>query len=261
MEKIKFNEEFRSKVIEELNLCRRNPPQYADKIRSYIKYFKGKILQLPGQIGLMTNEGEDAFKEAADIIQKMSPVPSLKYSPGLNHVAHDYMKEIQKFEDLNDAKKINLKTIIDKYGKCLGDFKMSTDYGAAVPEMIAINLLVDDGDKEREMRNVVFNESFIDIGISTGAHSTYNRCTVIMLAKKFVSKHDENYAKVKDEVVNEEEEDYLSEQFELPEGVERIEKQEKIITENGTKKKIVKIVSYKENGTIATQTRKKNIYI
>ena len=44
----------------------------------------------------MTNEGESAFQEAADYLMSLQPVPSFKYNPGLTHIAHDYMKEIQK---------------------------------------------------------------------------------------------------------------------------------------------------------------------
>ena len=206
----------------------------------------------------MTNEGESAFQEAADYLMSLQPVPSFKYNPGLTHIAHDYMKEIQKYEDLNDAKKINLKSMIAKYGKCIGEFKLSTDFGSSSPELIAINLLVDDGDKEREMRNVIFDKSYIDVGVSTGNHSTYNKCTVIFFAKKFISKNDENYAEFANE--EEKEEDYENEDFDLPEGVERIEKQEKVITENGNKKKIVKTVYYNSNGTQNIKTVKKDIY-
>lgn len=258
MDNIKNNENFRSKVISELNQCRRDPKKYSEKLRTYIKFFKGKVLRLPNIVGLMTNEGDEAFKEAAEYLEKISPVASFKYSPGLTHIAHDYMKEIQKYEDLNDAKKINLKSIIDKYGKCLGDFKISTDFGASTPEMICINLLVDDGDKEREMRNAMFNKEFIDIGVSTGDHSTYHRCTVIFFTTKFVSKNDENFEKYAKE--EHDSDDYDDENFELPDGVDRIEKQEKIITENGVKKKVVKVVYHNSDGTQNSKTYKKNIY-
>ena len=96
MENIRSNEEFRNKVIEELNSARQDPKKYSEKIRSYIKYFKGRILILPNQIGLMTNEGEEAFKEASEFLLSLYPITKFKYNPGLTHVAHDYMKEIQK---------------------------------------------------------------------------------------------------------------------------------------------------------------------
>ena len=83
MENIRSNEEFRNKVIEELNLARQDPKKYSEKIRSYIKYFKGRILLLPNQIGLMTNEGEEAFKEASEFLICLSPITKFKYSPGL----------------------------------------------------------------------------------------------------------------------------------------------------------------------------------
>lgn len=259
MEKIKSNEEFRSKLIDELNQCRKNPKEYSKKINSYIPYFKGKILRIPNITGLMTNEGAEAFIEAEEYLKNLKPVSPFKYSPGLTHVAHDYMKEIQKYEDLNDAKKINLKNIIDKYGKCIGGFKLSTDFGASNPELIAINLLVDDGDKEREMRNIIFDNNYIDVGVSTGTHSTYNQCTVLFFARKFISKHDDNF----DQYINEDEEeieDYENDDFDLPNGVDRIEKQERVITENGTKLKIIKIVCHNSDGTQTTQIQKKNIY-
>ena len=71
-----------------------------------------------------------------------------------------------------------------------------------------------------------------------------------------------NSGHIQEEIIddNEEEEDYENEDFDLPEGVERIEKQEKVITENGNKKKIVKTVYYNSNGTQNIKTVKKDIY-
>jgi hypothetical protein len=34
-----------------------------------------------------------------------------------------------------------------------------------------------------------FNEEFVDVGVSTGEHSTYNNCTFILFSNKFVSKN------------------------------------------------------------------------
>lgn len=259
MDKIKNNEEFRSKVIEELNLCRKDPKKYSEKVRSYIKFFKGRILSLPNMIGLMTNEGSDAFVEAAEFLENSNPISKLKYSPGLTHIAHDYMNEIQKYDDISKAKKVNLTSIINKYGVYYGDeIKQSIDFGASIPEMITMNIIVNDGDKDREMRKVFFNEEFVDVGVSTGEHSTYNKCTVILFSNKFVSKNDDKYEESKKEIeeINKKkselikkEEDYDNDDFNLPKGVERISKEERIIRENGVKRKIIKITSYNIDGS------------
>jgi hypothetical protein len=63
MENIRSNEEFRNKVIEELNSARQDPKKYSEKIRSYIKYFKGRILILPNQIGLMKTKEKKHLKK------------------------------------------------------------------------------------------------------------------------------------------------------------------------------------------------------
>jgi len=47
--------------------------------------------------------------------------------------------------------------------------------------------------------------------------------------------------------------------FDLPEGVIKIERQEKIVTEGTTKKKITKIKRFKEDGTVEVELLKENI--
>ena len=44
MDQVKLNEDFRARVIEEINLVRGDPQTYAEKVRKYATYFKGKIL-------------------------------------------------------------------------------------------------------------------------------------------------------------------------------------------------------------------------
>lgn len=278
MDKVKNNVEFRNNIIAELNLMRSNPQAYSEKIKNYIQYFKGKVLRLPGITGLMTNEGESAFKEASEFLEKAAKMKPFKYNPGLTHVAHDFMKEIEQYEDLDEAKKIDIQAIIDKYGYFSGEYKHSTDFGSSTPEMIASTLIVDDGDKEREMRKVLFNERYCEIGVSTGNHHTYNYCTVLLFTNKFISNTKEERnptAEVKKEVMNiftglkdkiledkQQDDDNDNEDdndFTIPEGVTKLEKQEKIIIEKGKKKKLIKMIYYKEDGTKQVETMKENL--
>lgn len=277
MDKVKNNVEFRNNIIAELNCMRKNPKAYADKIKSYIQYFKGKVLRLPGITGLMTNEGESAFREASEFLEKAEPVKQFRYNPGLTHVAHDFMKEIEQYEDLDEAKKIDIQAIIDKYGYFSGEYKHSTDFGSSTPEMIALTLVVDDGDKEREMRKVIFSDRYCEIGVSTGHHHTYNYCTVLLFTNKFISNTKDGQnptAEVKKEIIDiskglkdkaledkqEDEEDIEDDNdFTIPEGVTKLEKQEKIIIEKGKKKKLIKMIYYKEDGTKQVETMKENL--
>ena len=54
--------------------------------------------------------------------------------------------------------------------------------------------------------------------------------------------------KKKSELIKKEE-DYDNDDFNLPKGVERISKEERIVRENGVKRKIIKITSYNIDGS------------
>jgi hypothetical protein len=296
MEQIKNIEEFRSKVIEEINEVRKYPQKYAEKIRKFAKYFKGKVLKIPEIIPIMTTEGAKAFEEAAKFLDNHDSRDPLKYSPGLTHVAHEALKDIQKLEDVDQLANLQIEDYIEKHGQVVGHFAQAVDFGSSLAELVVINLLVDDGDLNRGNRSNIIDDKFKLIGVSTGTHSIYHNCTVIMYARHFYSKgdtvddnlSDDNYendkiTKKKEEIkeinkglnivrksslgkvkyveVDEDEgkKNEADDDFDLPEGVLKIEKQEKIITEGGVKKKVIKLVKYKEDGTIETEIFKEKI--
>jgi hypothetical protein len=301
MEQVKSMEEFRLKVIEEINLVRKNPQDYAEKVRKFATFFKGKILKIPEQIPIMTTEGSSAFEEAACFLDNLDSLAALKYSPGLTHSAHDALIDIQKLEDVDMLGDLNIDTYLDKHGQVIGHFAQAVDFGSSLPELVVINLLVDDGDLNRGNRANIINPKYKLIGVSTGSHSVYHNATVLMYARHFFSLNevpgdlsDENYeskedkkqeikeinqklnvvrrtslakndfdnlagkfinVKIDEEKLAKIEEDDVD----LPEGVARIERQEKVVTENGFKKKIVKLIKHMEDGTIETEIFKEKI--
>ena len=78
MERVKNTEDFRLRVIDEINMVRRNPQDYAEKIRKYATYFKGKILKIPETTPIMTTEGPKAFEEASFYLDNLDSLPQLK---------------------------------------------------------------------------------------------------------------------------------------------------------------------------------------
>lgn len=272
MEGIKNIEEFRKLVIDEINSVRTNPAKYATKIRGYMKHFKGKVLRLPGHTeGLMTKEGEAAFKDAAEFLEEAPKVKQLQYNAGLSHIAHDILKEQQKLEEVGEGNDIDIPAIIEKYGSYNGMFGQSIDYGSKTPEMVLMNILVDDGNPSREQRGQIFDTKLNEIGVATGSHGTYKQMTVLCFCTKF--KTNSGVGDVEDEPKKEMKEltgklkatklkgkPKQDDDFEdLPEGVVKIDKQEKIIEEKGVKKKITKITKYMEDGSTQIETEKETI--
>ena len=177
---------FAQKVIEEVNKIRLNPKTYSNKIRGYLSCFQGNVLRIPKQPGLMTNEGPAAYREAADFLLSLPNLQPLTLDNALNSAAQDMAEELSHYEEFEQMDAINRDSILEKYGRYEGQFGESTDFGSMSPEMVVVNLLVDDGNKSRGNRKMLFKETYRKIGCGSAPHSTYKSVTVIMYATNFI---------------------------------------------------------------------------
>lgn len=290
-----------NKILKELNYARENPKEYADKLLSYKQYFKGDIMRIPGQTAIKTNEGFAAFEEAAKILQNSSPLCALSFNVHLNEIANEALSSIVKSNDADAANNINIDELIGKRGQIAGQFSQAVDFGSATPDLVVVNLIVDDGDLNRGNRGNILNPKFTITGIAHSTHKTFHHCTVITYARHFIptgedpgNLSDDCYERVEkktEDVVNKQEfiakevppkkEEYKTrtepkldtqqelqipkfvyvktekgEDFNLPNGVEKIERQEKIIVEDGKKRKCVKEKRFFKDGTVETDIYK-----
>ena len=54
------------------------------------------------------------------------------------------------------------------------------------------NLIVCDGDKNRDQRNKLFDKSFKKIGVAHGKHSIYKYASIFILSTDFDNKNDQD---------------------------------------------------------------------
>ena len=280
MDPFKNSDDFRLKILEEINLVRKEPQNYADKIRKYLPLFKGKILKIPESIPILYSEGPKAFEEAAFFLDNCNFVSPLKYSPGLTHAAHDALIEIQHKEEVDSLCELEVEGFIKKHGQVIGYFGQAVDFGSSFPELVVVNLLVDDGDQLRSNRANIMNPNFKLLGISTGPHPVYHKCTVLFYSRHFYqleeepgelsddnydSQYDKNKSKelqqtkALKESSNSKEKSLEIDEMDLPQGIVKIEKQEKIVNEGGLKRKIIKVIKHLENGDIETEIFKEKL--
>ena len=177
---------FAQKVIEEVNKIRLNPKTYSNKIRGYLSCFQGNVLRIPKQPGLMTNEGPAAYQEAADFLLSLPKLQPLTLDNSLNSAAQDMAEELSHYDNFEQMDAINRDSILEKYGHYEGQFGESTDFGSMSPEMVVVNLLVDDGNKSRGNRKMLFKETYKKIGCGSSPHNTFKSVTVIMFATNFI---------------------------------------------------------------------------
>ena len=178
---------FAQKVIEEVNKIRLNPKTYSNKIRGYLSCFQGNVLRIPKQPGLMTNEGPTAYREAADFLLSLPKLQPLTPDSALTSAAQEMAQELGHYQEFEQMDQIDREGIIDKYGHYEGQFGESTDFGSLSPEMVVVNLLVDDGNKSRSNRKMLFKETYRKIGCGCVPHNTYKSVTVIMYASNFIA--------------------------------------------------------------------------
>ena len=287
--------DFNEDLIMEINLLRTNPKKYAKTISKYMNYFKGKLLCLPeSNAGIQTEEGVEAFKEAVDFLNKQPKIEPLKPSKGLCRIAEDFISIYQKPESGDLANK-DMEEIINKYGSFAGSFSRAMDFGGETPEMAIINLVVSDGDPSRGQRESLLSTEIKRIGVANGKHDTYRHCSAIITCTEFENTFDKddnglltevkptnikknenikedyrsnkelrenNYDKKnelkdkKDKKQDKENKNQSDGKEELPPGVASINKTEKIIVEDGEKKKVIKIIKVMEDGSKQIETVK-----
>jgi len=168
-------------IINEHNLVRANPILYVEKLQSYLKYFKGDVLEKPGNHPLRTYEGKAAFLEAIEALQRQKPVGGLIENEKLNLACADHLKDIGPkglcTHDGSDGS--NPSDRIEKY--CEWDLACSEniDFGSKTAEEVLINLIVDDGIEERNHRKNVFNPDLKYIGVACGPHKDFEHCSIL----------------------------------------------------------------------------------
>ena len=284
--------DFNEDLIMEINLLRTNPKKYAKTISKYMNYFKGNLLCLPDtNAGIQTEEGAEAFKEAVDFLNKQENLEPLKPSKGLCRIAEEFIAIYQK-PDSGELANKDMEDIINKYGSFSGSFSRAMDFGGETAEMAIINLVVSDGDPSRGQRESLLSNEIKKVGVANGDHEVYRHCSAIITSTEFDNtfdkddnglltqskpkniknkeknnndeekinnlneKNDENK---ENERINEgksDKKENTNGKDELPRGVASINKTEKIVVENGDKKKVTKIIKVMEDGSQRIETVK-----
>ena len=251
---------FNKLLLEEINLLRTNPQEYAQKLLKYSEYFKAKILYIPGSnAGIQTDEGPQAYKEAAESLLKEESREALFPSKGLSKISEEIVCKAQ--EDADTVESIKVDKLIEKIGSVKGSLSRLIEFGGLTPEQVVINLVVCDGDPSRGQRKSLLNPYVKLIGLANGKHELYGHCTSIITATEFKNNVDSNdigfaYGQkfnIAGDVNNNDDDD------DMEEGVLSTEKSATIVSENGKKKKITKVIKYMKDGTKRIETSKEDV--
>ena len=167
-DKNKKYSDYPQKMLDLINLIRANPVSYADVIEDSIQNIteeqdridesKTRIIYKK-KVKVALNTGEIAFKNAAEELRHMSPLPPLVLKNDICVPLPEDESEIKNSSYLREQVKIlRESTNIDVFFKDL----------IKIPEVSALLMIVDDSEKNPgKKRQAVLNKDFKYIGISS----------------------------------------------------------------------------------------------
>jgi len=169
-------------VLNELNLARTKPAAYAGLLREQRKLYKGRSIFFPGHnVSISTVEGVSAVDEAIRFLDRQKPLSPFQFSEGLAEAAAELA------DDQGDSsatghtgrKSGSMRQRIESHGEWRAEIGENISYGFNDPRQVVIQLIVDDGVRNRGHRINIFNPAFHRVGVACGPHAGYGSMCVM----------------------------------------------------------------------------------
>lgn len=175
------------RVVEEMNLARKDPGAYARHLEALRPLYHGELLKLPGQVPERTHEGVRALDEAVAYLKSARPLPPLKIADGMSQAARDHVNDQSRSGKTGHIGGDESRPYerLERYGNWEGLSGENIAYGDDTARMIVIKLIIDDGVPSRGHRDNIFSPEFRVCGVAIGPHPVYRTMCVITYASGY----------------------------------------------------------------------------
>jgi hypothetical protein len=179
-----------SQVLEELNRVRANPRAYADSLAAMRQHYKGRLLELPGQVPLMTVEGPAALDGAVRALRAAKAARAFAPSPGMSRAARGHAADIgpRGATSHNGSNGSDPFKRLEAHGSWEGSAGENIQYGGRNAREVVAMLLIDDGVPSRGHRKNILEPKFRAVGIGCGKHAKFRSVCVIDFAAGYKEK-------------------------------------------------------------------------
>ena len=183
------------RVIEEMNFVRTKPHEYAARLEKIALQFKGKDRYLDGspRVVVKTKEGSVPVLECAKELRGIkNPLPkfSLRMPKGMIHASHDHVDDTGPKSIIGHIGSDNSTPVsrLERHGTWIGKAGENISYGWDDPEMIVMQLMIDDNVPDRGHRRAILDDTFRVCGVAIGSHEKYGKMCVITYAADYAKK-------------------------------------------------------------------------
>ena len=190
IEQVGYLSSFENAIVYEINMARTNPKGYASLLGKWKRYYDGKLLKIPGETILITQEGVTAVNEAIGSMRSRNPVPKLNPSKGMSSGARDHVTDQGSSASSQHKGSDGSQPWdrVNRYGTWERSIGENIAYGSDKARNIVMFLIIDDGVSSRGHRKNIFNPDFRVIGVACGHHATYRTVCVITFAGGYKEK-------------------------------------------------------------------------
>jgi uncharacterized protein YkwD len=174
-------------IVREHNLVRTDPAGYAVFLEELRGHFDGNLYDLPGRRVRVTREGVAAVDEAIRFLREVAVIGPVSVSRGMSLGAQDLVRDQGHSGATGHlgADGSQVWDRVNRYGNWQGSIAENIAYGYDTARDVLMQLIIDDGVKERSHRMNIFNENFQVAGVSCGKHARYDIMCVITYANGY----------------------------------------------------------------------------
>lgn len=174
-------------ILNEINLARTNPQQYAAYLEEWRRNYVGNRIQIPGRTAFVTAEGSSAVDEAIRFLRSASPLPPLQAARGMCLSARDHLKDLEPRGILNHTGSdgSNPPARANRYGRWRNGLSENLNFQRGSARELVIDWIIDDGVDGRPHRANIFDPRFRITGIALGNSGAQGAMCVMKFAGEF----------------------------------------------------------------------------
>lgn len=178
-------------VLTEINVMRKDPAAYAERMRATRSLYRGNLIQRSAQVAIQTQEGVAALDEAVEAVAAARRLTRLAHAEGLREAARDHAGDLGQNNMLghNGSDGSTPDKRISRRGTWDVSVAENIAFGPSTAQDIVMGLLIDDGVADRGHRTILLSNDLFFAGVGCGPHPGYGIVCVVDFATAFKSNH------------------------------------------------------------------------